>query len=369
MSRPFSKENAEHLFPTLDLPSRDSESWRKVNLSGLDIGRYTTNGTSILEIIENAGAAIEESAAQLDSWTGPSLTKPEDVFESISYTHAGRFLRIISGHKSVVRLRHKCGPGVSLIHNVFAEAPEGTELTLIEEFEGRESSEHTFWNSLTTIDCKPGSIVRYLSIRRFLGNEWNFHRLRTQQHRDSNVHASLVHNGGFVGKTFVNAAILEQGATFRGVGITTLAGREFLDVEMVAEHRANDTSSSLHYKTVLKNRAHSVFNGNLVIPPGTARVQSHQINNNILLDRSARAESQPRLIIQSDDVSAEHGATVGEIDPDALFLLMSRGLPEPDARQLLMTGFLTQIAEELPLSEEEKNQIIGDSLRRLYELP
>lgn len=354
---------------TLPLPSRDSESWRKVALTGLDVARYAATKSSSIKVLVNSESDIEEIQGPLPPNHAKAVTTtPEDVFESLCATSAGRSLHITAKKKCMVRIRHTRGEG-SLIHNVLAEASEGAELTLIEEFEGAESGDLTFWNSLTTLICKPGSIVRYLSIRRYVGNEWNFHRLRTNQYRDSNVHASLVHNGGHIGKTFVNAAILEQGATFRGVGITTLAGREFLDVEMVADHRASDTTSSLHYKTVLKNRAHSVFNGNLAIPPGTARVQSHQINNNILLDKSARAESQPRLVIQADDVSAEHGATVGEIDPDALFMLMSRGIPEAESRQLLMTGFLTQIAEELPLSEEEKGQIIGDSLRRLYELP
>lgn len=71
-------------------------------------------------------------------------------------------------------------------------------------------------------------------------------------------------------------------------------------------------------------------------------------------------------MIQSEDVSAEHGATVGEIDLDALFFLMSRGIPETDSRQLLMTGFLSQITEELPLDPEEREEILAESLRRLY---
>lgn len=358
------REEARRLLPEMHLPSRQHESWRRVNLGALDIKRYTTTGT-IIEILEKRGAEILEGDAaysQAILWEGA----PEDLFDCANLAEAKTILIKVetSAH---VRIKHSMGSNANgLHHRIYVMVPEGADASIIEETQGR-PGDSTFWNLHTEIYAGAGSSVRHLSIRGYEGNEWNLHRLRILQKRDSTVHCSLVHSSGQTGKTFVTSRLAESGSTFRGVGMTTLGKREFLDVEMTAEHIADHTSSSLHYKTVLKGRAHSVFNGNLLIPPGVRDVQSQQINNNILLDSQARAESQPRLVIQSEEVSAEHGATVGEIDRDALFFLMSRGIPEAEARQLLMTGFLTQITEELPLSETEKEKIVSEFLKRLYE--
>ncbi len=366
-------EEARSLLPGMRLPSREHESWRKVNLSGLQLDSFRAAESEIVVleckdavVLTGSDAAQALEAALSDDRFALS-SSPEDIFECQTLGEPSQIVYIRTGNAAHVRIRHSLKSGNRLTHRVFVEVKDASDASIIEEFHGSAGQDLTLWNSHTDIFAGGGSSVRHLSIRDYAGNEWNFHRLRAAQGRDSSLHSSIVHSSGHTGKTFVTSKLLQPGASFRGVGMTTLAGREFLDVEMCADHPADHTSSSLHYKTVLKGRSHSVFNGNLIIHPGVKDVGSHQINNNVLLDPRARAESQPRLVIQSEEVSAEHGATVGEIDREALFFLMSRGIPESDSRQLLMTGFLTQITEELPLSEEEKERIVSSFLKRLYE--
>ncbi|MCB1314880.1 MAG: SufD family Fe-S cluster assembly protein, partial [Leptospiraceae bacterium] len=251
-----------------------------------------------------------------------------------------------------IRLRHTLESGNAILHRVFIATAPSVEVTVLDEFTDAGSDESQpahLWNPETHIQAGANSQVRYISHRNYAAPVYHFHRISSEQARDSQVHVSIIHSGGLAGKGHVVARMLEPGARYRGIGICSATNREFHNMEMLVEHHASHTESSLLYKTVLKDRAHSVFDGNLFIKPGVKHVDSLQVNNNILMNRRARAESLPRLVIRAEDVSCEHGATVGELDKDALFFLMARGLTEEQARTLLIEGFLTGVIEEIPL--------------------
>ena len=125
-------------------------------------------------------------------------------------------------------------------------------------------------------------------------------------------------------------------------------------MEIIVNHQCSHSQSSLLYKAVVSEGAHSVFDGNLLIPKDCNDITSHQLNHNIIMDRDARAESMPRLIIQSEKVSCEHGATVGFLDEESLFFLMSRGFNEQEAKNILIEGFLTEVIAEFPCPEEHQ---------------
>ncbi len=246
-------------------------------------------------------------------------------------------------------------PDATVAQRTLIYAAPGAELTVIEEFRaaafGKPDAapgDLSLWNCETHIVCGDNARVNYISLRHYVGDEYNFHRIESTQGRDARVHVSIAQHGGYAGKSFVTGRLTAPGGEFRGIGLAAASGGEYLDMEMLAAHDADHTDSSLLYKTVVRDRAHSVFNGNLMIPPGRKHVDSHQTNNNILLNKKARAESMPKLIVKAEDVAAEHGATVGELDPEAIFFLMARGLSESQARIMLIEGFLMQVIAEFP---------------------
>ena len=97
------------------------------------------------------------------------------------------------------------------------------------------------------------------------------------------------------------------------------------------------------FNGIFDAEARGVFNGRIIVRPGAQRTDSKQTNNNLLLSRDARADSQPQLEIYADDVKCTHGSTVGPLDPTALYYLRSRGLGAEAARALLTYGFGTEI--------------------------
>jgi Fe-S cluster assembly protein SufD len=127
------------------------------------------------------------------------------------------------------------------------------------------------------------------------------------------------------------------------------------------EHRVPHASSDLLYKGALTDRAHAVFRGLIKVYPKAQRTDAYQTNRNLILSRSAEAVSLPNLEIEADDVRCSHAATVGQLDAEELFYIMSRGISRADAERLVVFGFLGEVLDRLSLPE------VVDELRRAIE--
>ncbi|MDH5655348.1 MAG: SufD family Fe-S cluster assembly protein [Spirochaetia bacterium] len=373
---------ARKAFEKMELPVTD-ESWRKIDLSGLELNTFQS-GTSQTSLTAVSGESRVKTFHELteDDRNSPlykiffqnlteSLDKIPDIFhaQNLSEIQNGALIEA-SKTPETVKLTHKFTSkpqkGSALFHRVFIHVPDNCDLTVYEEFKGTPSEEITLWNIHTTAVCGKNASLKYIASGRFTDNEYHFHNFESIQERDSSVHLTVLHEGGISGKSFYTGKIKETGGHFRGIGLGLGRNREFNDIEMAVEHYADHSESSLYYRTVLKDRSHSVFTGNLFIPSGLKDVQSHQMNNNVLLDKKARAESIPKLIIKAESVQCDHGATVGEINEDALLYLKCRGIPEDDAKSLLVEGFANEIIDEIPL-EEIRERIRDDVKGRMLQ--
>jgi Fe-S cluster assembly protein SufD len=103
------------------------------------------------------------------------------------------------------------------------------------------------------------------------------------------------------------------------------------------------------YHGVLDEQARGVFQGQIVVRPDAQKTDGYQLNRALLLSDGAEIDSKPNLEIYADDVKCSHGATVGDLDKDALFYLRARGIPEPDARGLLIAAFLNEVIDNEPV--------------------
>ncbi len=115
------------------------------------------------------------------------------------------------------------------------------------------------------------------------------------------------------------------------------------------DHVAPHANSDLLYKGALDGASKAVFRGVIRVHEGAQQTDAYQTNRNLLLSEDAVADSLPNLEIAADDVKCSHGATVGQLDEDSLFYLMSRGLPKEKAERLVVLGFLGEVMSRLPL--------------------
>ena len=131
-------------------------------------------------------------------------------------------------------------------------------------------------------------------------------------------------------------------------GFSFIEDSQHLDYDTQQNHLAPHTTSDLLFKCALEDKSRSVWQGMIYVAPGAQKTDGYQANRNLLLSRKARADSIPGLEILADDVRCTHGATAGKVDPDQLFYLRSRGLPQKDAERLIVEGFFTPIMERIP---------------------
>jgi Fe-S cluster assembly protein SufD len=126
-------------------------------------------------------------------------------------------------------------------------------------------------------------------------------------------------------------------------GLYLARGRQHIDNHTQIFHNEPGCISHEHYKGVLDDRARAVFHGRIVVQPDAQKTVSEQSNQNLLLSRDAEIDTKPQLEIYADDVKCAHGATVGQLDKDALFYLRSRGIAEEMAKRLLIKAFASDV--------------------------
>jgi Fe-S cluster assembly protein SufD len=149
------------------------------------------------------------------------------------------------------------------------------------------------------------------------------------------------------------------------VGVFFLDDTQHHDTYTLMNHIAPFTTGDLLFKGALQGRSRSVFEGLIKIHRDAQNVASYLHEKTLVLSHDARADSIPSLEIEANEVRASHGATISKIDPEQLFYLMAHGLPEDEARRLIVNGFFAPVMERIPLDSvrEHLSGKISDKVR------
>jgi Fe-S cluster assembly scaffold protein SufB len=148
-------------------------------------------------------------------------------------------------------------------------------------------------------------------------------------------------------------------------GVNLGIGQEKYDVVLKVKHKASNTSSMQHYNQVLADSSKGSFYSKIEILPDLHKIEAHQLNKNLLLNKNAQSFSRPELDIHSDDVICSHGATVGNIDADVMQYLRSRGIEEKEAERLVLEAFVKSVFEDKGLDAVDSEDLIFQVIRRL----
>jgi Fe-S cluster assembly protein SufD len=149
--------------------------------------------------------------------------------------------------------------------------------------------------------------------------------------------------GAALTRNELNVRLQGDGAALHADGVLLADGRRHVETRLGIEHLARDTACALTWRGLAAQRGKAVFHGGITIHAGADGSAANLSNKNLLLSADAEIDTQPVLVIHADEVQATHGATVGQLDPIALFYLRSRGLPEADARRLLTGAFCREV--------------------------
>ena len=160
--------------------------------------------------------------------------------------------------------------------------------------------------------------------------------------------------GGALSKQNFGVRLDGQGAESSMYGLLLGSGRKQFDNHTLHHHAAGQTMSNIDFKVVLRDRSQSAYTGLIRIEQEAATCEAYQENRNLLLNKGTRAETIPELEILNEDVSCSHGATVGPIDPEMVFYLVSRGMAHEDAVRMVVSGFIASTLKRVPDSLYER---------------
>jgi Fe-S cluster assembly protein SufD len=202
-------------------------------------------------------------------------------------------------------------------------------------------------NSATELVAGENSTIAHYMIEREHPQAFNISTLRIQQERNANVQSHSVLLGGGIVRNNVHPVLAGEGGECLINGLFVGSGRQHLDNYMYVEHASPHSTSRQFYNGILDGAAHGVFHGRIVVHKNAQKTDAKQTNRNLLLSDDAQIDTKPQLEIYADDVKCTHGATIGQIEENALFYLRSRGIDELSARRVLLAAFANQCVERM----------------------
>jgi Fe-S cluster assembly protein SufD len=228
---------------------------------------------------------------------------------------------------------------------------EGARATVIDRYASPDLSGPIGVSSVVEIYAGQGAEVEHLSLVRWGEGVRHHATLRASVGRDARVRSVVVTLGGDVVRVEPTLVCAGPGSDARALGLFFASGDQHFEHRVVARHEAPQAYSNLLYKGAIQDAAHTVFFGNLVVPPGAPGTDAYQTNRNLVLNDGARADTIPFLEIETAEVKCSHAGAVGRVDDEHLFYLRSRGVPEAVAKRLIVLGFLQEVLEQVRLEE------------------
>jgi len=229
-----------------------------------------------------------------------------------------------------------------------------SQAKVIESYIALEDS--VYFNNVTTeIKLDQGAQLEHFKIQKESMKAFHVATLQAEQQRDSTFTSHSISMGAQLARNDINCAMVDEGATCNLYGLYVTGGRQHTDFHTRIDHAKPHCSSNEYYKGILDGHSRAVFNGQVHVHPDAQKSAAQQANNNLLLSKDAEVDTKPQLEIYADDVTAAHGATVGQLDENMLFYLRSRGIDYNAAHALLVYGFAHDVIEKMSIEPLQKH--------------
>ncbi len=206
-----------------------------------------------------------------------------------------------------------------------------------------------FSNVVTELIIGENSTAGHYLIECESNKSFNVSTLRVQQDRNSNLRSHSVLLGGALVRNNVHPVLAGEGCDSLINGLFMPSNRQHMDNYMVVEHASPHCDSRQFYNGILDGRSRGVFHGRIIVHEDAQKTDAKQTNRNLLLSDNAQIDTKPQLEIYADDVKCTHGATIGQMDANAIFYLQSRGIPEDTAKEILLSAFTSGTLESIQI--------------------
>jgi Fe-S cluster assembly protein SufD len=362
-------------YRALPLPTTRDEHWRFTNLEGFDPDAWGASATtstevaSLLDLDVAAQATIDESGIRVDGAPDGvrfealtddhpllgSLVSPDDKFRAhnAAVWEHGLLVHVAAGvelERPLYLRVASTAPGGSLLWRVLVVAEPGSRFTFVQELTSAEPALEAYLNGVVEVVVHDAAKAEIVDVQRLSTKTWLFASCHARIERDAELDWVEGGFGSAKGKTWIQNDLADRGASSRVTGAYFADGSQHLDYDTYQLHAAPDTTSDFAFKGALRDSAATVWRGMIRVEEGAQKTNAYQENRNLLLSKTATANSIPGLEILANDVRCTHGATLSQVDREQLFYLMARGLPRAEAERLIVRGFFQDVLDRIELA-------------------
>ena len=210
-------------------------------------------------------------------------------------------------------------------------------------------------NAVTELFVKNNAVIDHYRIQQESQKAFHISTQQFQIDQSATASSHSISLGGRLVRNNVNAILNGEDAEVTLNGLSLTMNGQHVDNHTSIDHAKPHCRSFELYKSILNDRSRGVFNGRIIVRPDAQKTDSKQTNQNLLLSDQALVNTNPQLEIYADDVKCTHGATIGQLDEEAIFYLRSRGIPPETARQLLIFAFANDLTSQIQIDSIKSN--------------
>lgn len=356
-------------FRSLGLPTRRLEEWKYTDLGGLDRAQAAApaDAPALDAVLPGAGGPLIDlvngrvAHCPLSRDQAVALDSEGSALVALNTAFALDPLALTLTNGQAVQLSHRVlqAEAAAAHHRVTLNIEAGATVTLLERFAGDDSA---YWlNAVLEITLGAGARLSHWRLSEDGTRAVHTSLTRVRLASDARYDLAALHTGAEQLRADVHVSAEDAEAEANLAAAQLARPGQSLDLRSYFDHKVADTRSNQIVRNVLARQGKTAFQGKVHVARRAQKTDAQQSAKSLLLDRTAEANTKPELEIYADDVVCAHGATVGELDDKALFYLMSRGLPEADAKALLIEAFVGEVFAAI--EEEAVREAVLDRAR------
>lgn len=304
-------------------------------------------------VITSLETAVREHGEVVQKYLGTAVTPEDGKFAALNaaFWTGGLFVYVPRGVRVEVPIRAYrwiAEAASAAFGRTLVVAERDAEVAIVDELASDALEGRALSVGAAEIFAEEGAKVTYVQVQRLGRGVVHLSTDRLVAGRDAKITTLYTSLGGDVARCDVKCRLRAPGSHVDMLGLYIADGDQHFDHQTLQDHLAPHASSNLLFKGALSDRGRSVFRGLIRVHPKAQRTDAYQTNRNLILSNEARADSLPNLEIQADDVRCSHAATVGQLDEEEIFYLLSRGIHRGEAVRLVVFGFFGEVLEQLP---------------------
>jgi Fe-S cluster assembly protein SufD len=344
-------------FAGLGFPTTHNEEWRFTNVSAIARTAFTPVAADALLVYPESVKKL--APADAEAHLAQHAAFDQNPFVSLNTAFLGNVTILEIPRNAVIsqpiEITYEGTDGAVAHPRILILVGANAQCTIVETYKGTGTY---FTNAVTEIVVGDRAVVDHYKVQQESLSAFHIATLQATLGRSAAFASHSISLGGALVRNDVNATLSEgSDATLNGLYIVN--GTQHIDNHTLIDHALPHGTSHELYKGILDGQAHAVFNGKIIVRKDAQKTDSKQTNKNLVLSDDAVVDTKPELQIFADDVRCTHGATIGQLDAEALFYLQSRGIGKSQARSLLTYAFAQDVVDRI------KVQSLRDSLEAI----